>query len=462
MSSTSEDPYARAKWLASAGRYADAAHVLQADLRRPLNQDEALLLATCLYKSGERTAAQSLWRDMGTPDLADISFKAPAATQKPFVAKTLGVEPGSNLDYERMQTGVRVLKEAGIDCSAAPLVDDAGICRVEVDVARQARPWESTLKMALWGIGSAVIEDIRFELPDFNGRGSSIGVHGRWIEGRSMIEGRIGFITATPVIARHTLRARFDDRHFAKELFAEDDVSRSILDWETSLPVSPRADLIFTLGRLERNSGVEEVDEGRGSIFAYGGAGARFTDSSSTGRVRANGEIRATHYSNRDGSASSFTRLDAGLWLSAAVSTSTNLSFATQLQAVSSGAPPEELVMAGVGRGRDNSLPLRGHPLFTGGRIGLAPTGHLGIIFQETLSRRLYTKGSISLWGEAVADQARLWDRIDPRKDNGGFIFDGGVAVKALLGDDYAVSLRRGYSFTDHTGVWSLSLGRQF
>lgn len=440
--------------MADSGKYEAAVAALKAG-RPPLSADAADLLATCLYLEGKRFEALSVWNRNGKPRLDGVAFFSPERSDRAFLQSLLGAHVGAMLAPRRLLAGERVLRDAGVACTTTPVVEPGGSCRLEITVNDRKGPFSDLFHFAIWGGGSAAASDAQFALRDFNGRATSIAIHGRWAERRDMVEARLSFITLAPVLVRHTGRARVEERSFESGgggLIQK--VNRSVISWEAAVPLSTRVDAVVGIGRLER-----WAPQLSPSIFAQVTTGARYTRPSRLGR-RANVEASITFSPNVDRSAASFTKGSLRGELDLPVSSTMKLSLAGYFQAVSRSAPFEELVMAGVGRGSDQSLPLRGHGLFRDGALGHAPTGLRGILIQSTLSHKVMVRGPLEIWTEIFADEARLWERVDPGT-NLGWIFDAGVGMRITVPGGITAGLRKGYSFTDHSGVWMAYVGER-
>lgn len=448
----------QAKTLVKEGDYAEAARILKEE-PQPLSPEARDLLATAVYLQGKQMESSPVWKNMDNPRLLDIDYFVTSGSNKEFLRSVLGLEIDRPVDVGRLRTGLRVLRDAGLSCSVTPIVGQDGTCRLEVAVPRQKGPFSSWLRFSAWSVGSAASGSAHLTFKNLDGRGTSLGFGGRFVPDRRMAEASVGFIMSWPVLSRQTARVRVEERETASALDPisgePSSIRRSILSWESAFPISQSIDIVLGMGQLMRWGTTGDKPFSR-DVFLQPMIGARLNKlAANASRLFA--ESLVTYSTSLHDSAPSFGRGVLRAGFEVPITSRFLLALGGQGQGVTKEAPPDELVVAGVGRGGDYALPLRGHALFDDGVVGNGPAGRYGVVFQGTFSTRLYSRGSVSLWNEVFADEARLWERRDAKADQ-GWITDGGAGVRLDVPGNMSVGIRRGYSFTDRSGVWSVYL----
>ncbi len=411
--------------------------------------------------------ALRVWNLEGRPILDEVAFYVPARIQRGFIADVIGAKPGRLLECDRLQKGTRVLRDLAVPITAVPITvepvqGNERRYRLEVTVPESPGPFSSWFHFGLWGAASVVASNTTIPIKNLDGRGSSLTLRGRWVHDRPLAEARYSFLATVPVLIRNTARAAYEERALAASLnpaFTDTlHVQRSRFAWESAVPVTTTTDLVIGVGRLERrgSAGAAEIVS---SVFVQPTVGVRVS-ARGAHSSKFTGEALFTYSSNIGHSAPGFSRMEARAAIEVPIGSRWTMQAALIAHGVSKDAPPEELVMAGVGRGDENALHLRGHPLFKDGVAGYGPTGLRGVLFQSSVSYRMMKKGSVALWTEAFMDEARLWDRLDADAD-GGWIVDGGAGLRLSMPGGLSAGIRRGYGFTDHTNVWSVYLAER-
>lgn len=454
--------FERARRLAEAGHYDEAIAILDHDPER-LDAESRHLLADCLYLKGDRLGALRVWNTEGRPILDEIAFYVPERIQRGFIADVIGAKPGRLLECDRLQKGTRVLRGLGIPLTAVPVQGSEGRYRLEVTVPESSGPFSSWFHFGLWGAASLASSSTTLPIKNLDGRGASLTMRGRWVHDRRLAEARYAFLTTAPVLIRNTARAAYEERALAASLtpaFTNTlHVQRSRISWESAVPVTASTDLVFGVGRLERwgSAGSARIVS---SVFVQPTVGLRLS-ARGAHSSRITGEALFTYSSSIGHSAPAFSRTEVRAGVEVPIVSRFTMQFDLFAQEVSRDAPTEELVMAGVGRGDENALHLRGHPLFKNGVAGYGPTGLRGVLFQSSVSYRVMKKGPVALWTEVFVDEARLWDRVDADV-HGGWITDGGAGLRLSMPGGLSAGIRRGHGFTDRTNVWSIYLTDQF
>ncbi|MBI2839941.1 MAG: hypothetical protein HYX75_16625 [Acidobacteria bacterium] len=416
---------------------------------------------------GDRFGALRIWNSEGRPILDEVAFYVPERIQRGFIADVIGAKPGHLLECDRLQKGTRVLRDLGVPLTAVPLTappvqGSEGRCRLEVTVPESPGPFSSWFHFGLWGAASLVSGSTTVPIKNLDGRGSSLTLRGRWVHDRRLAEARYSFLTTVPVLIRNTARAAYEERALAASLnpvFTNTlRVQRSRFSWESAVPLTTTTDLVLGVGRLERwgSVGRAGIDS---SVFMQPTLGLRLS-ARGAHSSKLTGEALFTYSAGIGDSTPAFSRTAVHAGIEVPIASRLNMQLDLFAQGVSKDAPPEELVMAGVGRGDENALHLRGHPLFKDGVAGYGPTGLRGVLFQSSVGYRMMKKGSVALWTEVFMDEARLWDRLDADA-HGGWIVDGGAGLRISMPGGLSAGIRRGYGFTDHTDVWSVYLAER-